>query len=111
MRRMIERVFARYGTDATVQTGETLAQVKVFFQSVNSKSWQNMEAAFHPLGAVPGGQYVCMLPAAAAVEKGSTLTVAEKDYTVCRVETMPIDEAPVYQWAICTGKGSEEAWG
>lgn len=109
MRKLIDRVFARYGTEAVLSTGENTDTLRVFFQSVNSKSWQNMEKVFHPLGFEPRGQYICMLPADAAAENGSTLTVAGNDYLICRVEKMPICTNPVYQWAICTGKGSEEA--
>lgn len=105
MRKLIDRVFVRYGTEATLCTGDATATVKVFFQSVNSKSWQNMERVFHPLGYVPSGQYVCMLPAEAVAEVGSTLSVAGSDYVICRVEKMPICTQPAYQWAICTGKG------
>lgn len=111
MRKMIRWLFARYGTDAIIDNGEKTVEVKAFFQSVNSKSWQNMETIFHPLGYLPRGQYVCMLPAGTAVDAGNTLTVAEKDYVVCRVEDMPTCAAPAYRWALCTGKGSEEIWG
>lgn len=110
MRRTMQRVFARYGTDATVHDGENDTQVKVFFQSVNSKSWQNMEAIFHPMGQLYGGQYVCILPSDAVVEAGHTLTIGGKNYAVCRVENMPTGYHPVYRWAICTGKGRREQW-
>ena len=111
MRKTMQWVFARYGTDALLRDGEKTREVKVFFQSVNSKSWQNMEATVHPLGYLPRGQYVCMLPAGTAVEVGNTLMVEGKNYTVCRVEDMPACPQPVYRWALCTGKGSEQAWG
>ena len=110
MRRLIERVFARYGTEAVLQTAEATSTVKVFFQSVNSKSWQNMETVLHPLGYLPGGQYVCMFPAETAAAAGDVLTVAGAEYRVCRVADMPVCEKPLYRWAICTGKGGEEAW-
>ncbi len=106
MRKTMQRVFACYGTDAILWDGEKRAEVKVFFQSVNSKSWQNMESAVHPLGYLPRGQYVCMLPAGTAVEAGHTLTVEGTNYVVCRVEDMPVSPQPVYRWALCTGKGS-----
>ena len=109
MRRLMDRVFVRYGTAATIRNGENLMETKVFFQSTNRKSQQNMETVFHPLGYLPGGQYVCMLPAGVPVANGSVVTVAGKDYRVCRVEPMPVEERPVYQWAICTGEGDEEA--
>ncbi len=108
MRKTIQKVFARYGTDATVYDGVTVTTIKVFFQSVNSKSWQNMEAEYHPLGQLYGGQYVCFLPPDAVVEEGYTLTVGGKNYAVCRVENMPAGFQPVYRWAICTGKGRRE---
>ncbi len=111
MRKTIGRIFERYGTDAVIGSGENARAVKAFFQNVRSKSQQNMQATSHPLGFVPGGQYVCMLPVGTAVEAGDTLTVAEKEYVVCRVEDVPVCPEPVYRWALCTGKGSEEAWG
>lgn len=110
MRSLIQRIFVRYGTNATVYDGEKVTKVKVFFQSVNSKSWQNMQTVFHPLGRVYGGQYVCILPAGTVAKAGDTLTVAGKNYTVCRVEDMPTSFQPVYRWAICTGKGGAEQW-
>ena len=110
MRRMIDRVFARYGSHATIRNGESMTEVKVFFQSTNSKSQQNMEKVYHPMGYLLGGQYVCMLPAGVSITDKSILTVAGKNYRVCRAEPIPVDESPVCQWAICTGEGSEEAW-
>lgn len=111
MRKTIGRIFDRYGTDAVIGRGENTRAVKVFFQNVRSKSQQNMQVTSHPLGFVPGGAYVCIMPAGTAVEAGDTLMVAEKEYVVCRVEDVPVCPEPVYRWALCTGKGSEEAWG
>ena len=111
MRRMMDRLFHRYGTKAAIDNGMGTIQVRVFFQSVNSKNWQNMEKVFHPMGWVPRGQYVCLLPADTAVEAGNTLTVARVDYLICRVEDMPVSSTPAYRWALCARKGSEDVWG
>ena len=111
MRRMVQGIFDRYGTDAYLCHEEEWKKIKVFFQSVHSKSWQNMRGEGHPLGVLPRGMYICLMPAGTASEVGDRLTVMGTEYRVCRVEDMPIVPNPVYRWALCTGKGSEEIWG
>lgn len=111
MRKLLDRVFARYGTQAVLHTDSGEHGVQVFFESVNSKSWQNMEARHHVLGKLPRGQYICRFPAAAAVAAGDSLTVSGNDYLVCRVEDMLGPGGRAYRWALCTRKGGEDTWG
>lgn len=111
MRGLMDRVFARYGTEVTVENGQTSYKVKVFFQSINSKSWQNMEKMYHLMGQIPRGQYLCLFPAGTAVKAGDFVEKDNVLYTVCRVEDMAAPAATVYRWALCVQKGSEYAWG
>lgn len=108
MGNVVDRLFARYGSEA-VLSGSQTQNVRVFFESVNSKSWQNMQDHQHPLGQVPRGQYICRFPRATAVAPGDTLRYRGKAYRVCRVEEMTGPGGCGYLWALCTGKGREEA--
>lgn len=106
MRQVFDSLFARYGTRLTV-AGQAASG---FFSSVNSRSWQNMEQAFGPLGEIPRGQYICMLPVAVAVDFGDTVTVGQKSYQIRRVEAMRFGDTTVYQWCLCVEKGGEDLW-
>lgn len=111
MRTLTDRVFARYGIDATLETANGSVPVKVFFQSFNSKSWQSAERPQHPIGWIPKGQYVCLFPAGTAVTVGDYVTVNKVNYLVRRVEDMLDAAGPVYRWALCAMRGSEDTWG
>lgn len=109
MRRLLERVFRLYGKHAMLISGSEQKKVTVFFQGSNSKSWQNMERVYGPLGEIPRGQYLCFLqPGMAAV--GDTLTLDGKAYRICRVEEMTAGTGAMYQWCLCAGKGGEDTW-
>ena len=111
MLKMMDRVFAHYGSDAVLYTAAGKQEVKVLFESVNSKSWQNMQSYHHPLGQLPRGQYICRFPRRVAVCAGDTVRVNGSDYVVCRVEDMLVRGDCAFRWALCTGKGSEDTWG
>lgn len=106
MRKVTDRVFSRFGVEALLN-GQRL---KVLFWSVNSKSWQNMQPRYGVLGQLSGGQYVCLFPAGAEAKSGDCVTVNGKDYLVCRVEDYLDTKGPIYRWALCTEKGSENTW-
>ena len=107
MRRLVDRVFARYGMEAEL-SGQETRTVRVFFESVNSKSWQNMQRQQHPLGELSSGQYICCFPLGIEVKPGDTLKFQGKAYRICRVEEMRGLKGSGYLWALCTGKGEEE---
>lgn len=111
MQKLMDRVFARYGTEAVLQTANKTQSVRVFFESVNSKSWQNMQSRYHALGRLPRGQYICRFPRATKVQAGDTVRVNGAEYLICRVEDMRLSGGCVFRWALCTGKGSVDTWG
>lgn len=111
MQKMMDQIFARYGVDAVIGAAGEQQRVKVFFHSVNSRSWQNMERAFFPLGEIPRGQYICVLPICARVQAGDTLTVGGKVYQIRRVEEMATWRGPMYRWGLCVEKGGDDTWG
>ena len=44
MKKTMETLMARWGTDMTIVSAEEHKTVRGFFRAVNSKSWQNMES-------------------------------------------------------------------
>ena len=111
MRRLMERILDRYGVVAKIQSGSGGMTLKVLFHSINSFSWQNMERMFSPLGEVPRGQYICVLPVKIQLEAGHSVLVNGREYLVRKVELMSLFSGPVYYWALCVEKGCEDTWG
>ena len=66
---------------------------------------------FSPLGEVPRGQYVCLLPASTEVAVADTLVVGKTSYQVQRLEDVIVAGKRVYLWSLCMEKGSEDKWG
>lgn len=110
MRKLINRVFARYGIDALLRPTLDDLQIKVLFWSVNSKSWQNMQKRFSVIGQTPRGQYVCLFSAETEVEVGDGVYIQGCSYEICRVETYLDNKGPVCRWALCTVRGGEDNW-
>ena len=111
MRSIMDQVFARYGSDALLTTETGKQKTKVFFHSVNSRSWQNMERMFFPLGEIHRGQYICVLPIGAVAAAGDTVTVKGTSYKLRRVEEMFVKGESVYRWGLCVEKGGDDNWG
>ena len=111
MRQTMDGVFERYGQKAVITNSTGQQKVNVFFHSVNSRSWQNMERMFFPLGEIPRGQYICVFPMEAIVAAGDDVTVMGRVYKVRRVEEMAFSGESVYRWGLCVEKGGDDQWG
>ena len=111
MRKRIEAVMAKFGTDLTITRGETVNTVRGFFRAVNSKSWQSMESEATLLGEISRGQYAFLGPAEADVKEGDTLSLGEKNYRFRRVERYYYGNQAVYTWGLCVEKGVNDTWG
>ena len=111
MRSAVERIFAKYGTGLTIDSGEKSITVRGFFRAVNSKSWQSMESEATLLGEISRGQYVYIGPVNAGVQEGDTLRLEGKEYLFRRVEFYWYWNLAVYQWGMCVEKGVNDTWG
>ena len=111
MKKTMETLMARWGTDMTIVSGEEETTVRGFFRAVNSKSWQNMESVVSLLGEISRVQYVYIGPAGAAVKEGDTLNLGTKSYLFRRVEPYYFKNQPIYLWGLCVEKGVNDTWG
>lgn len=111
MRKVLESVMNRHGTDLTILGVEGERTVRGFFRAVNSKSWQSMESEATLLGEISRGQYAYIGPVDGAVCEGDTLKLGQKVYLFRRVELYYYENQPIYQWGLCVEKGVNDTWG
>ena len=104
---MIERILRRWGTELILQQSGAEFRLRGLIFHSSSKSWQNMEHSYTPLGRVPRGQYVYIGPVQPAAAVGDTLVQGDTAYVIRRVERMWLQDTPVYCWGLCVEKGSE----
>ena len=111
MRKTVEQIMQRYGTDMQLIHGNETKTVRGFFRAVNSKSWQSMESEANLLGEITRGQYAYIGPADGGVREGDTLTLGDKSYLLRRVEYYYYGNQAIYQWGLCVEKGVNDTWG
>jgi hypothetical protein len=111
MRTLVEKVLHRYGTPVLLRrfTGDTV--LYGIMQHTASLGWQNMQPVYSPLGEIPRGQYLLMVPVEPLLEKGDILRREEKWYTVRRVERVWHRDQPIYCWCLCEERGKVDNWG
>lgn len=63
-----------------------------------------------PLGEIPRGQYICVLPVAVSAEAGDTVEVGQKSYQIRRAEDMRVGDGVMYHWCLCVQKGGDDQW-
>lgn len=105
MERWMDRILEKYGQPAILYTKKGYYYVQVIFQSVNSRSWQNMEHVHSPLGRIPRGQYLCILPAGVKAQEGDRLTLQGREFDIRKLENMYIGQETIYVWGLCVEKG------
>ena len=101
----MDRLFDKFGQHAFLYTHNGHYELQVIFQSVNSRFWQNMEHVYSPLGRIPRGQYLCMLPAGVKAKEGDHLALQGKEYDIRKLENMYLGGKIVYVWGLCVEKG------
>ena len=111
MRRSIEGLLRKYGTQMLLCHADAEKTVRGFFRAVNSQSWQSIENEATPLGEMSRGQYTYIGPVDVAVEEGDTVKLGNKTYLFRRVEPYWYGNQPVYLWGLCVEKGVNDTWG
>ncbi len=106
MKIWMEKTLKRFGRPVVVRSAEGAVRVHGIFQSVNSRSWQNMEHVFSPLGRIPRGQYLCMLSAGTAARIGDSIIVENIEHEIRKLENMYLGSDCVYIWCLCVEKGA-----
>lgn len=110
MREIIESIIQNYGSTVESVQAEAAQSYRAFLQPVTSKSWQNMEHSFGPLGEIPRGQYLYIGPADRDILAAEYLRCHGTDYLVRRADTLIFGDEALYIWGLCVKKGGEDPW-
>ncbi len=110
MRDLIDGILANYGSTVTAVGAASSRSFRAFLQLVTSKSWQNMEKVFGPLGEIPRGQYLYLGPAEEDILSAAHLTCNGIKYLVRRADTILIGDEPAYVWGLCVRRGADDPW-
>ena len=111
MRALVEKVLRKYGTPLVLRRYDGDREIHAVMQHTASLGWQNMQPVYSPLGEIPRGQYLLMVPLEPLLEKGDILCREDKWYTVRRVEKVWHRDQPIYCWCLCEERGRMRNWG
>ena len=110
MREIIEAIIESYGSTVTAAYGGDSVSFRAFLQLVTSKSWQNMERVFGPLGEIPRGQYLYIGPADRDIAAAEYLRCHGTDYIVRRADPILVGDEALFVWGLCVRKGADDPW-
>lgn len=110
MKQAIDFILQHYGSTVEAVTGESAQSFPAFLQPVTSKSWQNMERTFGPLGEIPRGQYLYIGPVEQDILGVEFLRCHGEEYLVRRADTLLVGNVPLYIWGLCVKKGGDDPW-
>lgn len=105
MRKPMQRIFAEYGVDATLVSAQGAQSVRILFRAVRSTTWQNVQPVVTPLGQIPQGRCVCLIPPQTDAQEGDALTVWGKTYLLRRVQEVGAFREMLGRWCLCVEKG------
>ena len=81
-----------------------------FMQHTASLGWQNMQPVYSPLGEIPRGQYLLLVPLEPELTKGDIFQKDGTWYVIRRVEKMWHGDEAIYCWCLCEEGGREGTW-
>lgn len=105
MRRTIERLIERNGTDVVIHTHGTTYRTRVLLQLVASKSWQNMERMIPTGGELLRGQFLLICPSAIPLEPADSIVLGKRTFQLRRVEPFRFRNREVFHWGLCVEGG------
>lgn len=111
MEKDVQGIIQRYGSEMILVKNGKEQTIRAFLQEGRSKSRENTQRAYGPLGERPRGLYVYMGPAEPAAEEGDELRFGRKILQLRRAEPMMYGDRVLYIWGLCEEKGSELDWG
>lgn len=111
MRKTVEKMIRTWGTEVKVVHEGLATMTTAIFMPTTSRSWQNMQDVYSPLGETPRGQYNYISALEPLVEKGDKLYVGDKAYRVRRAEVIRDAKGPLYRWGLCVESGGLDFWG
>ena len=100
-----------YGNDMQLHHGGQTFQIRAFLQDTRSRSKENAQREFTPLGQVFQGRYVYIGPVTPAAAEGDMLTFQGRRFELRRAEIVTVSGKAAYCWGLCVERGGESTWG
>lgn len=110
MKKLVDKIFRRYGVPITVQGTSGVSTVRGFVQHTATSARKHLLPEYTPLGELPQGHYLMLLPLYSA-KVGQLLMYNGRWYIVRRVERVWLGNIAVYDWCLCEERGEADAWG
>ena len=110
MKKLVDKIFRRYGVPIEVQKTDGMITIHGFVQHTATSARKHLLPEYTPLGQVPQGHYLMLLPLDEA-EVGQMLLYNGKWYITRRVERVWLGDEAVYDWCLCEERGEEDQWG
>lgn len=111
MRKLVNRIFKRYGVPIELERTPENITVYGFVQQTATSARKYILPEYTPLGEVPKGQYLMLLPFSNAVKVGDKVMYAGKWYIIRRVEWAWFRKEAIYHWCLCEERGAYDQWG
>ena len=110
MQKLVNRIFRRYGTALQIQGTSGVNTVYGFVQHTATSARKHLLPEYSPLGQIPQGHYLMLLPAYEA-RVDQLIMYNGKWYIVRRVERVWMGNKVVYDWVLCEERGGADTWG
>lgn len=111
MRRMVEKMMTCHGRDLILTRGEERFSLRGFFQPVTGKVERLALVQMGPLGQESRERFIYIGPAEPEARQGDLIEAGSTVYQVRSAQVIEGNNGPMYCWAMCVEKGSEDSWG
>ena len=111
MRRMVEKMMNCHGRDLILIRGEEQFSLRGFLQPVTGKVERLAMAQMGPLGQENRERYIYIGPVEPEACQGDLIAAGGLMVHVRSSQVIWGNNGPVYCWAMCVEKGSEDNWG
>lgn len=110
MKKVVDKIFRRYGVPIQVQYTTETVTMYGFVEHATTSARRYLFPEYTPLGQVPQGHYLILLPLHTAQE-GQQMMYDGKWYIARRVERIWLGKKAIYDRCICEERGESDQWG
>ena len=106
----MDKIFRKYGVPITVQTNNETYLVNGFVENAATSARKYLLSEYAPLGEIPQGYYVILLPRYEA-RLGREVMYGAKWCIIRRIEQIWFQDKVLYDWCLCEERGKPDIWG
>lgn len=110
MKKLVDKIFRRYGVEMMVQKTAGPQILSGFVQRAATSARKYMLPEYSPLGELPVGHYVFLLPLD-YVRMGELVMYNGRWHIVRRIERVWLGKTALYDWCLCEQRGEADKWG